>query len=411
MRRNRRSICVMSSVFCFLTLIYFSCKKDDGAGESVSSLKIIPTKHEPKLVRIVSSDNGVNMVYTYSGNVINPAVGQEFYILDDKGNVIKSVTLTDSIYQYIDVVPAYNGGFFICAATDLLPGFVLYLVDDAGTVVWRKPVPVLNGTLINKPALTRSIDNNYWITYQSQGYGFYLFKCDQQGNPLLHKKIQTPNSKHSNFGLNWGETFDRIVQVNDTLLAIQGINIDQYSDTIDNCFVRGINENADKTWYSTNFDSTQQENSAAIFARGNSILLFGTRSQNRLNEGFGDPFVRTYTLNGVLQSQLDFTRINHTPVIVKNVIPAADNGYLLIGSDNQLPSNDVVSNNRIVLYRLNQDLSVRWTKEIQTHNPSKGFDAAFMSDGTIAVTGLIKQDYSVNSIIYFHLTAGGEIVL
>jgi hypothetical protein len=187
--------------------------------------------------------------------------------------------------------------------------------------------------------------------------------------------------------------------------------MDMYSELIENCFLRTVDQNIVKKFYSTNYDSTHIEKGAALFSTSNQqILFFGTKSGKTVEEGFGDYFVRKYSLSMQYLGETNFARINGTPTLIRQAIEVPGGGYMLAGSNNQLPSNDVVSNNHIVLARVNSDLTLAWTREIKTEFPAKGYDLAWLPDGTLALIGLLKQDYATNVILYLHMNSNGDII-
>jgi len=391
--------------------IVSSCKKDSINSELHASVKVIPTENEPKQVRSVASEYGNILAYTTSGDQVVPIRKQEVYLLNGSGEVITQINFSDTVYQYMNAIPGLNGGFIICASSSGLPYISLFEILDNGEVNWTKHIPCTGGTNLNEPAIL-TYDNNYLVMYQSFGSGYYIWKGDANGDDIFHKKIPIPNAMHYGSGLNFGEKYVRFLHANDTLIVIQGVTFDLYSHLIENCFLRSVSESIVRRWYSTNYDSAHIESSAGLyFSNEGKIVLFGSKATNPVNEGFGDVFYRSYTPDGILENEVVFPRVGGTPNIIKNVIRSADGGYLLVGSNNQLFDNVLVSPNQMILFKLDANLMIQWTRLIPTEFPAKGFDAVYLKDGTIGLMGLLKDNYSRNKLLYMHLDASGEIIV
>ena len=97
--------------------------------------------------------------------------------------------------------------------------------------------------------------------------------------------------------------------------------------------------------------------------------------------------------------------------IPMDMVLKVDGGFLLIGNNNQLQNNDLVSPTRIILLKLNADLTVQWTKELRTGNPAKAYDAVFLNDGTIGLIALLKENLSENKLMYMRLDASGSLII
>jgi hypothetical protein len=399
---------IIACLACLLTLI--SCDKETMDSEDNASIKLVTTNSEPKKVKMISSTYG-NLLAFFSSEVEGDAsFQQELFVLNESGEVLKNVFISDSTYQYMNAVAALNGGFMVCASNDGSSYFSLFHIGDNGDVIWTRNVPVAVGSIINEPSII-TYDNNYMVVYQSFSWGYYMWKGDANGADIFNKRIPIPNARHYGSGLNYGEKYSRFMQANDSMIVIQGITYDLYDEMIENCFLRTVDENINKKWYSTNYDSTHIESSSGLFySADNKIILFATKSTEALMAGYGEAFSRTYSLTGILENEIVFPRVGGTINTIKETIKSPDGGYLMIGSNNQLPSNIVVSPNELTLVKLNSDLTVNWSKSINTDIPSKGFDAVYLSDGSIGVISLIKQNNSTNKLIYLHMDAFGNII-
>jgi hypothetical protein len=394
----------------FLLVVIPSCKEDDDPALKPSSIKIIPTENEPKQVRMIASLSGSILAYTSSGDLVFPPVSSEMFILNESGEEVKRLGLSDTLFQHVNAIAGINGGFFVCATTNNLNYIAIYQVSDLGVVEWSKSFAVKFGVNKNLPDVTISNDGNYMVMYQSLGSGYYIWKGDVNGNEIFNRKYPTPNAVHYGTGLNYGERYVNFFQANDTLIITQGITFDQYDQLIENCFLRAVNTDVQKRWYSTNFDSTHIENGVELAMVNQNIVLFGNRSSNTLAEYAGDVFARYYSLDGTYGGTSFFPRIGGTPNIIRSVIRVPGGGFLLVGNNNQLPNNDLVSDTQLILIRLNPDLSVQWTQELKTAYPAKGFDAVFHANGSIGLMGLIKDNFSENKLLYLHLDQGGRII-
>jgi hypothetical protein len=395
-------------VTCILTLL--SCDKETIDSESNASIKLVSTISEPKMVKMISSTYGNLLAFFASEEQGDSAFRQELFLLNQSGEVLKNVFISDSTYQYMNAVAALNGGFIVCASNDGSSYFSIFHIGDNGDVISTKNVSVSVGSIINEPSITTN-DNNYMVVYQSFSWGYYMWKGDANGSDIFNKRIPIPNARHYGSGLNYGEKYSRFMQANDSLIIIQGITYDEYDRMIENCFLRAVDESVNKKWYSGNYDSTHIESSSGLFySADNKIVLFGTKSTEILMAGYGDAFARIYSLTGILENEIVYPRIGETPNTIKQTIQSPDGGYFMIGSNNQLPSNIVVSPNQLVLIKLNADLTLNWSKSIDSYTPSKGFDAVYLSDGSIGVISLLKENNSMNKLIYMHLDETGNII-
>ena len=402
--RMRTLICVA----CMLVL--FSCNKDPLEPGSSSSIKLISTENAPKRVKMTSSINGKLLAFYTSEAQGDAAFKQELFLLNQSGEVLKKVSVADTVYQYMNAIPAVNGGFMLIASDNSSSHFSLFHIGDNGDVLWSKNIPLFVGKIINEPMIT-SYNNDYLVVYQSYSWGYYLWKGNANGNDILHKKIPIPNAQHYGSGLNYGEKYSRFIQGNDSLIIIQGITYDEYDRMIENCFIRTVDENVNKEWYSTNYDSTHIESSSGLFySMDNKIILFGTKSTESILEGYGDAFARVYSTTGILENEYVYPRVGGTINTFKQTVKSPDGGYLMVGSNNQLPSNLVVSPTQLAMIKLNPDLTMSWSKIIDSSVPAKGFDVTYLSDGSIGVIELLKDNNTTNKLIYFHLDSSGNLI-
>ena len=212
-------------------------------------------------------------------------------------------------------------------------------------------------------------------------------------------------------GMSGFEMLELIPKIDFSLIIIQGITYDEYDKMIENCFLRTVDQDVNKKWYSGNYDSTHIESSSGLFySADNKILLFGSRSADHILDGFGEAFGRIYSTSGELEEEKVYPHVGGSLNVFKRTIQSPDGGYLMIGSNNQLPSDIIVSPNQLVLMKLNADLSVSRTNIINTGLPCRGFEAAYLSDGSIGVVGLMKDINSTNKLIYFHLDSNYNLV-
>lgn len=406
-------ITIIKSVFVAFAgsmLVLLSCNKESNDPQSGSSIKLIITENTPRSVKMISSGNG-NLLAFFTSEVQGDAgFQQELFLLNPSGEVLKKVNISDTVYQYMNAIPAVDGGFMVVASDNNSSQFTLFHVGENGEVTWSKDVPLYVGKIINKPMLT-TFNNSYLVVYQSFSWGYYMWKGNAFGSETLHKRIPIPNAQHHGSGLNFGEKYSRFIQGNDSLIIIQGITYDEYDRMIENCFLRAVDENVNKKWYSTNYDSTHSESSSGLFySPDNKIILFGTKSAESVLEGYGDGFARVYSTTGVLENEIVYPRIGGTINTFKQTIKSPDGGYLMVGSNNQLPSNLVVSPTQLVLMKLNSDLTVSWSKTLSSGAPAKGFDVTFLIDGTIGLIELIKENNTTNKLLYLHLDSSGNLI-
>lgn len=399
---------ILTYVACMLIIL--SCNKETVDPSSTTSIKLIPTANAPKKVKMASSTNGNLLAFYTSEAQGDAAYMQELFLLNQAGEVLKKVVVSDTIYQYMNAVPALNGGFMVIASDNKSSHFSLFYIGDNGELIWAKDIPLYVGTILNEPMIS-TYNNNYLVTYQSFSWGHYMWKGDANGGTVLHKKIPIPNAQHYGSGLNYGEKYSRFIQGNDSLIIIQGITYDEYDVMIENCFIRTLDENVNKKWYSTNYDSTHIESSSGLFySMDNKIILFGTKSTAPVLEGYGEAFSRTYSLDGVLENEIVYPSVGGTINTFKSTIKSPDGGYLMVGSNNQLPSNIVVSPTQLTIVKLNSDLTLSWSNIINSSLPSKGFDVTYLSDGSIGLIELLKENNTTNKLIYLHLDSNGNLI-
>jgi hypothetical protein len=191
-------------------LLIASCTKDS-TEVGKSSVKVISTVNEPKQVRSVVSTEGNLLVYTNSEELV-PVTRQEVFILNADGEVLKTVLLSDTIFQYINAVAAPDGGFLLCASSNTFSTNTIYHIGENGDIIWWKRIPVIGGSSIYGayPAIGR--DNSYLIMYQSAGSGFYIWKGDASGNEIFTRKIPSPDAVHSGGGIDRGHKYSRLIQ-------------------------------------------------------------------------------------------------------------------------------------------------------------------------------------------------------
>jgi hypothetical protein len=405
--KNRYVWSALAFVAC--TFAMLSCNKDP-LEPGTASIKLVPTVNAPKKVKMVASGNGNLLAYFTSEVQGDEAFLQELFLLNQSGEVLKNISVSDTVYQYMNAIPALDGGFMVIASDNRKPHFTLFHIGDNGEVTWSKTVPLFVGTIINEPMITR-YENNYLVIYQSFSWGYYMWKGNAGGSELLHKRIPIPNAQHYGSGLNYGEKYSRFIQGNDSLIIIQGITYDEYDRMIENCFLRTLDENVNKKWYSTNYDSTHIEaSSGLIYSTDNKIILFGTKSRESVLEGYGEGFSRVYSLAGDMENERIYPMVGGTINTFKQTIPAPDGGYLMVGSNNQLPSNLVVSPTQLVLMKLHPDLTVSWSKTLNSALPAKGFDITYLPDGSIGLIKLLKENNTTNKLIYLHLDSNGNLI-
>ena len=401
---------ITGSVILLAVMIWGSCKKDESGTIQPSSIKIISTENEPKQVNMISSNTGEILAYVSSGDLVVPPDHQELFILNSNGDIQNKFSLSDTLFQHLCTVPALDGGFMICGTANTFPYIAMFHVSNTGEVMWSKSFQVKFGTNKNRPAISISHDGNYLVMYQSYGSGYYIWKGDVNGNEISNSKYPTPNSMHPGSGLNYGEKYVDFLQVNDTLIITQGINYDEYDQLIENCFLRAVSENMVKKWYSTNYDSAHFEFGSGLAYVNNKVILFGSRSDHKLLEYAGNPFIRTYNTDGTFEGDRLLPQVGGTPTIIRKSIRTPEGGYLLVGNNNQLPLNDLVSPNQAILIKLGPDLAINWSRVVNSGYPVKGYDAVYHKDGTIGLIGLMKDNYSENKLLYMHLDGGGGII-
>jgi hypothetical protein len=397
-----------------LLILSFSCNKPEIETEDHSAVNILSSTEGLADLKMAKSLGGnVLIANSYGIGDANTTLLQQFKLIKPSGEIIKSFSLVDTVYQFIDMMPGIDNGFFVTAANSNRHTIFWFKLDDSGNILWSgNKTLVANGYPVNPPAVTKSYDNNYMILYQNTGSGFYVQKVDPAGNSVLNKKLPPPTSQHQGSGLNYGETVLAVFQPNDSMIVVQGENYDEYSGIrITNCFLRALTSSITHKWFSNNFDTTKIETGAGMFySNANKILFFGCKSDNSIFERYGTVFVRSYSLSGVFENEITLPQIEGSPTIIKKTISTPDGGYLLVGSNGQLPSNDLVSPNKIILIKLNSDLTLSWTQALNTFFPGRSFDVTYLNDGTLGLVGFLKENYSVNKVIYLHLDASGNII-
>ncbi len=407
------------SIRNILSLSFFavmiSCQKDDDIGVSPSSIKIISTASEPKQVELVSSVSGTILAYTSSGKLVVPVVKQEMFLLTNSGEVKIKFALSDTLFQHVDAVPGLNGGFFLTATSNGFGYIMLYQIDDDGQILWtgsvsRTPIPV-SAVNTSEPEIVISRDDNYMILYQSGSNIYRVWKGDAFGNMIYDKKFQSPSAVHDPSGLNYGQKYVNLLDANDSIVVAQGVLDTEYNGVrIENCFVRTTDQNLLKKDYSSHYDPDQMEQGVRLLYNNDKIVLFGSRADNRELQYYGDVFARVYSTTCDLDNEILYPRAGGTPTTVSQVIDAPDGGWLLVGSNGQFPSGDLVSQNNPVLIKVRPDLTLDWQKVIPTGFPARGFDAEYLSDGTIGLVGLLKDRFKENKLMYIHLTSFGDII-
>ena len=401
--------------FAVLLLLHVGCDKDDDAGVSPSSIKVINTESEPKQVEMVSSASGSTLVITSSGTVVVPVAEQELLILDRSGEVISRPSFSDTIFQHIDAVAGLNGGFFLSATSNGFGYIMLYQLNDEGEVQWstsitRNPIAV---TVVNtsEPEIIISRDGNYLMLYQSGSNTYRVWEGDAFGNTISDKKFQSPNAVHDPTGLNYGQKYVNLLDANDSIIVAQGVMDTEYSGLrVKNSFIRTTDHNLLKKDYSSHYDPDRFEKGVRLVYRNNKIILFGSKAENVELQSHGDIFARIYSLTCDLENELLYPRVGGTPTTIYEVLDSPDGGWLMVGSNGQYNSNDLVSPNKPVLMKIRSDLTLDWSRVIQTGYPARGFDAVYHQDGTIGLVALLKDRYKVNKLMYVHLTSFGDII-
>jgi hypothetical protein len=154
-----------------------SCSKDNATDEK-SSVKIVSTVNAPVQVKLAASSEGNLLVYSNSEEITAPAIRQELFILNPAGEVLNTVFLSDTIFQFIHAIAAVDGGFFLCASSNTFNTITLYHLDDTGAIVWWKRIPTTGGSSFYGAYATVGADNNYLVMFQSFGSGYYIWKGD-----------------------------------------------------------------------------------------------------------------------------------------------------------------------------------------------------------------------------------------
>jgi len=85
-----------------------------------------------------------------------------------------------------------------------------------------------------------------------------------------------------------------------------------------------------------------------------------------------------------------------------------DGGFILCGTVDQASSAVIVSYTKIFLVKLNPDLSVEWSRAIDTTNPSYGIDAFQTPDGGFLVTGNLKSLDKQYEVVVIKMDAHGN---
>jgi hypothetical protein len=398
-------------IMSLILVLASSCQKpEDNLG---SSVRIVDFENALPDLKMAKSNAG-NLLIANSAGAGDPLIArQQFSLLKPNGDVIKKFTLTDTSFQFLDIMAGLDGGFFVAAAGSNKNYVAWYKLNDNGAIQWFGSQPMIaGGAALCAPSVTQSFDGKYLLLYQNSGAGYFILKIDASGALNLASKVPPPAAQHPNIGLNFGEAVLEITQPNNSTILLQGEMYDQYSGVdITNCFIRKLTANVEQQWFSTNYDTANLEVGAGMFvAENDRILFFGTTSESAALEGYGDIFIRSYSQQGTLENEKLLPRVGGTPTIAKKVIPAPGGGYLMVGSNNQFPASDLVSPNKVILLKLKADLTQLWSTEIPTVFPGRGFDLAYLNDGTIGVVALHKEDYSKNRIMYFHLDANGNII-
>ena len=364
---------------------------------------------------MVSSASGSTLVITSSGTVVVPVAEQELLILDRSGEVISRPSFSDTIFQHIDAVAGLNGGFFLSATSNGFGYIMLYQLNDEGEVQWstsitRNPIAV---TVVNtsEPEIIISRDGNYLMLYQSGSNTYRVWEGDAFGNTISDKKFQSPNAVHDPTGLNYGQKYVNLLDANDSIIVAQGVMDTEYSGLrVKNSFIRTTDHNLLKKDYSSHYDPDRFEKGVRLVYRNNKIILFGSKAENVELQSHGDIFARIYSLTCDLENELLYPRVGGTPTTIYEVLDSPDGGWLMVGSNGQYNSNDLVSPNKPVLMKIRSDLTLDWSRVIQTGYPARGFDAVYHQDGTIGLVALLKDRYKVNKLMYVHLTSFGDII-
>lgn len=414
MRSDLYKILKAFSIAGFL-LLHNGCSKDDDANVSPSSIKVISTETEPKQVEMVSSSSGSTLVIVTSGTVVVPVVQQELLIIDSEGRVLSRPILSDTIFQHIDAVAGLNGGYFLSATSNGFGYIMLYQLSDDGDLQWstsitRNPIPV---TTVNtsEPEIVFSRNDHYLMLYQSGSNTYRVWEGDAFGNTISDKKFQSPNAVHDPNGLNYGQKYVNLLDANDSIVVAQGVMDTEYSGVrVKNSFIRTTDHNLLKKDYSSHYDPDSFEKGVRLVYSNDKIVLFGSKAGNAELQAHGDVFARTYSLTCDLENELLYPRAGGTPTTIYEVLDSPDGGWLMVGTNGQFNSNDLVSPNKPVLMKIRSDLTLDWSRVIQTGYPARGFDVVYHQDGTLGLIALLKDRFKENKLMYVHLTSFGDII-
>lgn len=400
------------TVLFLISILIWSCKKTDAVSSTHSSVKIIETATEPKQVNSIQLTNGNIVLWVCSGDELNGlAFPQEFFLITPNGELINTFTNSDTAFQYVHCLPCIDGGFICVSSTSHGNYILIQKMNDNGVQELKNIIPFTTNFLLNSPNICTDPIGNFVLEYQVYGDGYYISRVNRGAGVMVTTKIPSPAAIHHGTGLVVGEKVVDVFQPNDSVIFLQGVTYDQYNETVENCFVRELRNNVTQRWFSSNYDSTHFEHGNGFgITNNNQLVFFGTKSLHSVNEYYGFPFARIYNSSGALVNELQLSPTYNSLTLLKKTIATPDGGFLLIGSDNQYPVNDLVSDNHIALMKLNNSLQMEWSKEITNYYPSKAFDATYLNDGSMLVFGLIKDNLAINRIMILHLNSNGELI-
>jgi hypothetical protein len=410
----------MMNIFRQLMLLLFlpalfSCKKSAETMEQ-SAIKVF--KMNGSLQTVGMAESAAGNILAYANDRLSNLNDPQLYLLTSEGVVISQPKLTGSPYTYLSAVKGIGSGFLMCAAKNDASSLTVFRLDNSGNITWKKDI-ALSRALLLGPNVSVSADNNYVIVCQDSKP--HLIKIDDNGNILSDNLLSSPkplppcNSQDSIY------FHSQIIQPTASTSLILGYFSYDAKRTpfiiISNVYVMSYDQAGTvKNWNSTGYDTTMCEAPTGILmAANNKVLVFGSKTSEGyydtktvIQSVYGTPFLRIYDINGNLEKEILIPKVEGTPTWFQKVKPTPDGGYILIGSDNQLTSSTLVSNNHISLTKLNSDLSVSWQKAINTFYPSKGWDIICFPDGTYRVGGIQKENYEQNQLIFLNLDSKGD---
>ena len=140
------------------SVLFTACKKDTIDSESNSSISILTSTAGLADLKMAKSLGGIVLIAnSYGSGDANTALLQQFKLVKPSGEVIKSFSLVDTVYQFIDVMPGMDNGFFVTAANSNRHTISWFKLDDNGNIIWSgNKTLVANGYSVNPPEVTKS---------------------------------------------------------------------------------------------------------------------------------------------------------------------------------------------------------------------------------------------------------------